>query len=228
MMDDYFLDNDLIIKLLRYGLIDELLAHCCSPERCRSTAVLATAQWVCRNALERAVERHGESTDVLRLFESFLAAAEVVEPTAAEVANAAALEDLASELSLPLDPGESILAAVVAARGGALLTGDKRAIIALEALVGRASQLGPLQGRVGALEQAMMTLAMHMSVEDVASGVQRAPAADTAMRLAFSPPPSIVGLLSYLEYLRGLAPQIMIRADSLCFEAVSYDRKNAA
>lgn len=228
MPTDYFLDNDLIIKLIRYGLVDPMLSHCDEEADSRRAAVLATAKWVCTTALERAIGRHGESSLLLQAFEAFLAAVEVVEPSQGELEFAAQLEDLASSNDLPLDAGESVLAAIVASRLGLMLTGDKRAIVALEALLDEFPALQELAGRVGSLEQAMMTLLVHLGIDEVSDAVQRAPEADKAMKLALTAPPSIDGLLSYLADLRRRAPRILVCSDSLCFDSIDYALRNTA
>jgi hypothetical protein len=73
---------------------------------------------------------------LIRRLDDFLASVELIEPTVEESTLAAEFESLALAAALPLDAGESQLCAVLVSRNLPLLvTGDKRAITALESLV---------------------------------------------------------------------------------------------
>lgn len=209
-----------------YKLMDELSAHCLADGRRHEMGVLGSARWVCNARLQEFVLRGDASPDVLDVFHEALSRVEELEPTREELLLAAKLEAASGELRLPLDTGESQLAAVVAFRGGLLLTGDKRAIAALEHLSsGDTSELDSLTGRVASLEHVMMTLILHLGATRVRRAVCESPTADTAMRLAFtcggtpsdSPPQ---GLLSYLNAVQASATRLCTDAQSLCWESI--------
>ncbi|SDG95208.1 hypothetical protein [Microbacterium pygmaeum] len=230
-MLDLLVDNDAVVKLVRYRLEKEFIRHCNDDPAKDPIALLGTARWVCATALRRAVAKLGEDPAILVCFDQLLLEVDVVEPTEDELRLAAALEDRARTRGLPLDPGESQLAAVVSRRLAFLLTGDKRAIASLEALLDDFADLRPLVGRVAALENAIMSLVLHLGEPDVRNAVCSAPGADTALRLAFScnsPSSSLQGLLSYLNSLRRDAPRIMVDADSLCFEPLPQSLRKTA
>lgn len=218
--DELLIDNDVIVKLVRWGLATDLLHHCCATGCTQTISVLATARWVCRTTLERAVSRSNEDPSILSEFDEALLLLDVVEPDPAQLEIAASLEDQAIQAGLPLDPGESILAAISTSSSGVLLTGDKRAIEALELLLDSIPVLDSLRGRVAGLEHAMMSLLVHLGDKAVGSGVGRAPAADTAMRLVFlastGTPRTPLGLQSYIDSLVSRAPRLLTPAHSLC------------
>lgn len=146
-------DNDVLLKALSYGL--EGLFW---PETHQSKiGVLGAARFVLLDRLAKANLKRNHTDRALK---QLLNRAEVLEPDSAEIALAARVEKRASELGLELDGGESQLAAMVAKRGIDLFeTGDKRAILGLEPMVGEITELAVLCGRVRCLEQIAHRLA---------------------------------------------------------------------
>lgn len=226
-MHDLAVDNDLLIKTIRYRLSTELFSHCQDDDRRQAVGVLGTARWVCEARLRRSIQQGQASPDVMIEFEALLSASTTLEPTRDELELAAELEALASEHRLPLDTGESQLAAIVALRTGLLVTGDKRAVESLEKLSAFwPSQADTLLRRVAGLEHAIMTLLVHLGIARVRAAICAAPDADIAMRLAFAPSPEgdnspPLGLLSYLRALERSAPTLCTESQSLCWDYIA-------
>jgi hypothetical protein len=221
------IDNDLVIKVILFRLGAELLVHCLDDDRRHEVGVLGTARWVCEARLQGSISAGQAPPEVIDDLYALLSSTQQLEPTRDELELAAHLEALAVEHRLPLDTGESQLAAIVASRGGLLATGDKRAIAALEHLSTHwPHEFDSLFGQVVCLEHAMLTLVLHLGVARVRNAVCQAPSADTAMRLAFScsggpPDAPPLGLLSYLNAVERTAPRLCTEAQSLCWESLA-------
>ena len=208
---DEALDNDVILKALRYG---ETGLFWPRPVR---VGVLGAAIYVVGGRIERLKLAETRPTIESELA-SFFARTAQLEPSADEVTRAAELEREAQRQSLPLDAGESQLAAMVATRAIALMTtGDKRAITSFEQLLGVAPWLGALGGRVRSLEQ-LVLIRQEELFAALAECVRSDPDADTTLRICFSsdggnhPAREVVeqGLASYICALRTDAPQILV------------------
>jgi hypothetical protein len=145
-------DNDVVLKAVCYRVFGGLWSE---PER---PGVLGSARYVLAHAIEkRSHVRDREGA--LTALEAALAEAGVLEPDEHELADAAALEELAQRSGVELDVGESQLAAIVVKRGLLFLdTGDKRAVRGFQELVERSPICGSLAGRVRCLEQLMLGL----------------------------------------------------------------------
>lgn len=117
------IDNDALLKLARYGLLDESIAlFGCVPTDVR---VLATAKYSLLPAKNRL--RLCEDEESATRLEEFLRTSE---PLNAESANPDLLDALNAVQNI--DAGESLLLAVGATDGGTLvITGDKRSLAAL-------------------------------------------------------------------------------------------------
>jgi predicted nucleic acid-binding protein len=212
---DEALDNDVVLKAIRYRATELFWP----PER--RLGVLGAAKYVARGRIERAklAETRPTIKDELA---GFLARTEALEPSEHEVARAAELEREAQLKSLPLDAGESQLAAIVVERAIALMTtGDKRAIASFEHLLQTTPWLAELCGRVRCLEQLVLELARDGDVfESVAESVCSDPDADKTLSICFGCFGSrhvtreVVeqGLSSYIEALRRDASKILSAA----------------
>lgn len=209
---DEALDNDVVLKAVRYGATELFW-----PEP-RRLAVLGAAMYVVAGRIKRLklAKTRPKIDDELT---SFLARTELLEPSDDELTRAAELEREAQRRSLPLDAGESQLAAMVVERAIALMTtGDKRALASFEQLLKAASWLEALRGRVRSLEQLVLDLARDDEVfETLAQRVCSDPDADTTLRICFScyegghaaRDAVEYGLVSYIGALRANAPQIL-------------------
>jgi predicted nucleic acid-binding protein len=212
---DEALDNDVVLKAVRYGATDLFWPVA------RHLGVLGAGKYVVAGRIKRLKlgETRPTIEDELR---SFLARTEVLEPADEEVNRAAELEREAQRRSLPLDSGESQLAAMVAERAIALMTtGDKRAVATFEHLLQASPWLAGLCGHVRSLEQLVLEIARDDEVfEALAQCVCSDPDADTALRICFScyggahAVRDVVeqGLVSYIGALRADAPHILAPA----------------
>jgi predicted nucleic acid-binding protein len=212
---DEALDNDVILKAVRYGASGVFW-----PPDAR-LGVLGAARYVVGGRIKRAKLAQTRPT-IEEELAAFLARTEALEPSEQEVARAAELEREAQRRSLPLDAGESQLAAMVVGRAIALLTtGDKRAIASFEELLEVVSWLAALCGRVRCLEQLALELARDEGAfPTLAQCVCSDPDADKTLHICFGcyrgahAAAEIVeqGLVSYVEALRQKAAQILAAA----------------
>lgn len=99
-----------------------------------------------------------------------------------------------------VDPGEAQLLAASAECGLLLLTGDKRGLRGVKDIPGYAEALN---GRVIALEAALVELCVRMGVDEIRSRIRPLMGVDVVTRVCFSDsnPSPLAGLLSYYENL---------------------------
>lgn len=205
------IDNDVILKLTYYGLLGvEPLGYSSD----HHISILTTARYVVGSRLRRD-NKGQDTTELMRRADSFFSMAEATDPTPEETELATNIEAAALRIGLELDTGESLLTAISLARSfDLLLTGDKRAIAAIETLLDHVSGLIPLSGRVACLEQIALSLIEAVGIEVVRAGVCGCPQADTALAICFScSVPSLsfdpAGLRSYIESMRLRASRIL-------------------
>lgn len=148
-MCELLLDTDVLIKLAAYGLLDTIAHPGCAAGCDRRTGLVAAAAFVARKRLPR---KAADPTGAVTRLEAFLAAAAALEPTADELALAAELEEAATRVGLDLDVGESQLCAIAVSRNRpVILTGDKRAIVAVEQLLNAVGAMIGLVRRMACL-----------------------------------------------------------------------------
>ena len=101
-----------------------------------------------------------------------------------------------------IDPGEAQLFAVSSESDSLVMTGDKRALIALKQTP---EALNALSGRIVVLEAILIALCDLLGAEVVREKIQRVSAFDTAVRVCFSPGNEHPrqGLESYFDDLAG-------------------------
>jgi hypothetical protein len=207
-------DNDVLVKGSCYRLLRELVGTVggVSP-RC---GFLGAARFV----VPKIINRHKLRGDVRQAhaaFSDFLAQHDPVEPTATEQRLAGELEAKAQAMALSLDAGESQLTAIAVCRAiPILLTGDKRAVVAVERLREKTPELEWIDGRLRCLEQAMQLLLDGNAPGAIRAAVCAEPAIDKALTICFSclSPDAAVesiyeGLKSYVEDLRSRARQVL-------------------
>src|SRR3954454_41120 len=201
-------DNDIILKGLRYGLESDFWPE---PE---TVGVLGAARYVIAAALERDGETRG-----LQNLEALLGQVARLEPEAREIEFAAQIERRAAAAGLELDGGESQLAAMVCCREIAVLeTGDKRAIAAFEELLDECEELGPLRDAVSCLEQIVHRLASGDRFAELAVAICAMQGVDVALDACFrchsgggaSRDEALEGLDSYIGALRARAPRVLV------------------
>ena len=207
------LDNDILFKGAAYGLLDELVSPVAASG---SIGVLGAAPFVVSNKLERGLLKGNPQAAVNRL-RTFLQKAEVLEPSEVEQTLAADFERAAQRAGVNLDVGESLLSSIVIIRHISwLVTGDKRAIRALDALLRQDIRVSVLCGRVRCLEQLVLELVIQGHGQMLRVAICAEPDIDKALSICCSCASNEIdhhqfaeGLNSYIGALRAAAPQIL-------------------
>lgn len=211
MPERVLIDNDVVLKVSCYELVDEtLLAITVNGV---APAMLGVGRFVVRGRLAK-VGSVADRTKATGAFERLLAELGAVEPDDAELSLAADLEAEAIRHNLELDGGESQLLAVLASRGcDLLLTGDKRAIAAVAVIAAKTAA-----SRIACLEQLICQLVASVGVARVRPGVCAEPLVDRAITACFAcsrpaPPRDeevVEGLSSYVRHLDRAAPGVLL------------------
>jgi hypothetical protein len=200
------IDNDILFKGACYGLLSELIASTCSGAEV--IGVLGSARFVVPKKIEKSkLRRNGAAA--LAIFFEFLHRTEALEPTDDEQNMAADLELAAQRLGVNLDSGESQLCAILVCRVLPwLLTGDKRAIIALERLINADARLISICGKIKCLEQLVHDALTNRDHVAFRNAVCLEPDVDKALAICFSCTGKSVVLANVLEglqsYIRSL------------------------
>ena len=219
MKVELLVDNDVLIKGSCYSLI----GHVKPPSRdLGAVGILGAARFVVGNYLERR-GRIRDREKARASFDRYLAAVSQLEPAPSELNLASVIEEKALELGLDLDGGESQLCAMAVHRGWPLvLTGDKRAIKAIEVVAEAVDEVSGLRGRVACLEQAIAGITDQIGADAARMAICGEPDVDRAISICFecSRPDSRsdfkpVGLASYIAHLRAEAPTVLYPSDSL-------------
>lgn len=208
-------DNDALIKLSAYSLWRCIQSAAVLPE---PFGVLGAARYVVPSAIERS-ERIKDRDGALSAWEAMLDLASELEPTNDELRLATEMEDAANERGLPLDVGESQLCAMAVYRLDTLvLTGDKRALEAVENLRSVVGRLPLLDGRIACLEQLLQALLHQADAMEIRALVCAEPRIDKTLSICFSctnhaevDSMEDAGLVSYILDLRTSAPNVLMR-----------------
>ena len=206
--------NDILFKGACYGLLNELISTACSGTEV--AGVLGSARFVVSKKIEKSkLRRNG--VPALACFLQFLSRTEALEPTDNERNMAADLELAAQKLGINLDSGESQLCAILVHRVlQLLLTGDKRAIAAMEKLMDADVRLRPICGKVRCLEQLVHDALAIGDHGTLRGAVCSEPEIDKALAICFSCTNQsiemasvIEGLQSYIRSLRMQASRVL-------------------
>jgi len=206
-------DNDVLFKGACYAELDRLVP---GASRDGVVGVLGSARFVVPKRVGKT-SLNGDRTKVLERFFEFLSRAETLEPADDEQKMAADLELAAQQQALNLDTGESQLCAILVQRAlDWLVTGDKRGIAAIEALLNIEPRLKPICGKVKCLEQLFAEAVARHGHAMLRVAVCGEPHIDTALAICFSCKRRIVesaevreGLLSYVNDLRKRAGRVL-------------------
>jgi hypothetical protein len=207
------IDNDVLLKSACYRLLDELITANCDTV---PIGYLAAARFVLLKRIRRA-SLQGDPNVVEAELLGFLGKHEAVETTPKEQVLAATLETAAQNIAVNLDTGESQLVAVLVLRAlPRLLTGDKRAIIAIDRLIDPAPEIGGVVGTVTCLEQLVKRALVQSDAVAIRTAVCDEPSIDRTLSICFGclgsgqPLESILqGLDSYISDLRRQAPRVL-------------------
>lgn len=204
-------DNDVALKVVCYTLPHEMVAATTIDGDAPS--LLGIARFVISNRLKTASNIANKEAAV-EAFRQLLSEVGTVEPDQAELAMAADLESEAVRQNVELDGGESQLVAILVSRAcELLLTGDKRAISAMEVVA-------PIEvhGRVACFEQVVSEIVRQAGTETARKHICSEPRVDKTMAVCFScasanaPSEADVcaGLKSYIDHLAKMAPNILV------------------
>jgi hypothetical protein len=201
-------DNDVLIKGAAYDLLDATLEAFGG-----AVGVLGVARFV----VSKRIAKHGGIADRAAAearWKAFLAEVAQLEPTAEELELATSIEAAAVTLNLPLDAGESQLCAITIARAlRVVVSGDKRAVGAVEVLLDVVDELDAVAGRWVSLEQLVLALADRLEPQDIRAAICGEPGVDRALTISMGCASGLAwsdeGLRSYIEHLRGVAPRAL-------------------
>lgn len=216
MAETALLDNDVVLKACCYDLDGQAVAALSGWGL--APAMLAAARFVIASRISKSRSISDRAT-ASAAFARALQAIGPIEPTDAEIAFAAALEQQAQASGLELDVGESQLVSILLSRDlPLLLTGDKRAVAAIEALVG--DQFAA--PAVAALEQLFVELLGELDAGALRRNICREPKVDRSLTICFGCASVAVaigdiydGLRSYIANLRSVAPRVLLASDDL-------------
>ncbi len=212
------MDNDVLHKTTSYGLLRSIFDE--AAVRNEKYGVLGAAKHVVRKKLKKRPPSRGYDC-ALEEFNSVFAFLTELEPTSEEVGLAAELEYEAQCLNLEFDSGESILCSILLIRElNHILTGDKRAIVAVEGLITGKKISEKIAFKLICLEQAFQWLLERHGAHYIRTAVCSERDVDRAISNCFScTSPEIpsestgLGLTSYILNLRASAPTALA-ADS--------------
>jgi hypothetical protein len=210
-----YIDNDVLHKMAAYGLLNDLLhGH---PWGADGFCMLGAARFIVTKTLRKQPPARGLD-DALTEFEVALATIAALEPSDEEIRLAADLEYAAQQLDVDLDAGESMLCAALLCRGADyIFSGDKRAIVALQALLEAGAVASGVRQRLVCLEQLFLWLLHGEQCDRIRAAVCAEPAADRALSNCFSCRSMGAtveswrdGLASYIRDLTQQAPDVLV------------------
>jgi hypothetical protein len=214
MSPDVLCDSDIIIKLCVYDLKiwneGRLLGS-------RRLSALEASRYIIPKRISRARTSRSKR-DVRSTWRSFETSNEFLEPEEPEVLLAADMETLAQRSGYAFDSGESLLVSLLVNRGGGvLLTGDKRAIIALCHLCGFHAEAAKATKKVACLEQLVANLVAQEGGIAVRAAICGEPTADAALSICFRCASSPADDAAYLEGLNSYVEDLRERSgDVIC------------
>jgi predicted nucleic acid-binding protein len=206
-------DNDILLKGACYGLLSDLMHGTADAV---AVGVLGAARFVVIKRI-RKLNLRLDPVFALACLDTFLSSVQTVEPSANERIIAASLEAAAQKIAVSLDAGESQLAAIAISRNiSAVLTGDKRAIVALEMLTDFYTPLVALTAKIHCLEQLFRRLVSTNKFAMIRNAVCNEPGIDKTLLICFSCAnpnlelASVVeGLDSYIAALRKVSARML-------------------
>ena len=213
MTSSAVVDSDVLQKLTLYGLIVEFRG---ALESLAEIGILGAARFMVRRAITRSAEE--AKAKLSSEFEEFLELVMNLEPTEEEIDLATRMEELANREALGFDAGESQLCAIAIVRGiASVVTGDKRAIEAAEAMLKLEPALAELSGRLVCLEQLMQGIISQVGIAHVRSKVCALKGIDTTLSICLKcwypgiPNDSEIAdaFKSYINDLRNKAPNLL-------------------
>lgn len=179
MPEPCLLDNDIVLKIAAFQLGDVVLSMLTVDDE--RPAVLGVGRFVVRRKAERA-GRFQNLAAVAASVDALLGQLGVVEPSEDEIELAAEFETAALREGVEFDTGEAQLLAMLLHRSSpAMVTGDKRAVIAMFKL---ADAHAP--GVVMCFEQLLTEVVVRHPLEPLRISICREPNADRATSMCFA------------------------------------------
>jgi hypothetical protein len=216
MSNEILIDNDVVIKSCQLLIDDEVINIL---RVLGDLFILSVSAFVISSRV--AKKRDSTNLDAIKSASfAFLNYVGKIEPTEKEIELAADLEVEAGRQGLELDIGESQLLAIFIEREAkSIITGDKRAIRAIEHLV---EDMQKLHNKVACFEQLIFSILEVGRYGALRSKICEQQFADKAIALCFScksPAPqqsdAEAGLLSYICALREEAPKSLLLSNNL-------------
>jgi hypothetical protein len=215
MPEPVLLDNDVVLKVCCFEIGAELIS--CASMGGMPPAILKVAQYVVRGRIKRSTLTDREAAE--RTLREMLDLMGTTEPDEEELQMAAAFESAAQARNLDLDSGESQLLAILTHRDFKLmLTGDKRAIRAIEEIAGEALK----SPRIACFEQVMASILQQTDPQELRAKICRERVVDRAIAICFACSSAAVsiasifdGLRSYTDDLRKVAQRVLLPSDDL-------------
>ena len=176
-MSAILLDNDIVLKISMYDLVDEFLSVCSIP---KATFVLPTLKYVFHLHSDDMARKRVGGDGPLKSIRAFLTEVE-------ELHNKPSIKmlNLFQEVD-QIDPGEAVLFAMAVTWDRSItITGDKRALVAISSLSNEIDSIKKLSGRLKCLEQIiaeMMIAGLNQKVQEKVHGKKW----DTALRICFN------------------------------------------
>ena len=204
-------DNDILFKGACYGLLDAFLAPVSVAGD--SFGILGAARFVVSKKIIKKAPHKGIAAAHEHLA-TFLGRAAVVEPTEDEQRMAAEFELAAQRAGLGFDAGESQLCSILICRSTPLLlTGDKRAIQAIEQLLDSESRLVALCGKIRCLEQLVLdTFSASPNPDTLRTAICAEVEVDKTLTICFSCHCENGSGLDYAEGLKSYLTDLQRRA----------------
>lgn len=215
MAEPILLDNDVVLKVSCYSLAEEMLASLTRGGT--APAMLGVGRYVVLGRLRRDA-RISDTQRASAAFARIAKSVTLLEPDENELTVASELEAEANRRDLDLDGGESQLLAILANRScPLLLTGDKRAVIAIGMVACEMAR-----GRIACLEQLLLHLVRLVGLDLVRPRICAEPDVDRAAAICFScsrqqtaSDEVLQALRSYISFLANQAPAALISGDDL-------------
>ncbi len=206
MATKVLLDNDVVIKSAAYLLAKEFLNA--TTYESIPPAMLGVGRYVVTKRATKTTPAQLEELDTI------LSVVEFLEPSQIEIELATELEVKAASIGADFDSGESQLLAILIIRKCSLfLTGDKRAILAMEKIAKVEAA-----NKVACFEQLLGFILEHVDFNKLRARVCARPEVDKTMSICFgclninsSVTAVSQALQSYINSISSNAPSILVK-----------------
>ena len=175
-MPDTFVDNDVVLKLCRFGRLPDL-AVCLECEGA-DLRVLGSLRYKIGQIVS-------SDAGMIAALIDFLDEVSEAEPSNADILLAARMEEAAQRAGHAVDEGESLLFAMAIASSAQVATGDKRAVEGLAAIASDVPACTALSGAILTMEWLASALVLRHGVDTIRAVVCASPGVDRALYACF-------------------------------------------